>query len=85
MVEETESEFQSTAKSATTILALTNEAIKTLPLVGDVNLFLKGAVSEEEFEAEVEIMIAGICSIFSLSALNRLSVPFFVRSSSIFI
>lgn len=28
-------------------------------MVGDVNLFLKGNPSDEDFEAEVEIMIAG--------------------------
>ncbi|EPS95687.1 hypothetical protein FOMPIDRAFT_1131879 [Fomitopsis schrenkii] len=32
--------------------------LKTLPMVGDVNLFLKGNPSDEDFEAEVEIMIA---------------------------
>ncbi|KAI6037674.1 GNAT domain-containing protein [Pisolithus marmoratus] len=30
----------------------------TFPMVGDVNLFLKGHPSDEDFEAEVEIMIA---------------------------
>lgn len=30
-----------------------------MPMIGDVNLFLKGEQSEEDFEAEVEIMIAG--------------------------
>lgn len=28
-------------------------------MIGDVNLFLKGLPDEEDFEAEVEIMIAG--------------------------
>ena len=30
-----------------------------LVMVGDVNLFLKGTTEDEDFEAEVEIMIAG--------------------------
>lgn len=29
-------------------------------MIGDVNLFLKGLPDEEDFEAEVEIMIAGM-------------------------
>jgi RimJ/RimL family protein N-acetyltransferase len=29
-------------------------------MIGDVNLFLKGLKDEEDFEAEVEIMIAGL-------------------------
>jgi hypothetical protein len=29
-------------------------------MVGDINLFLKGQPEDDEFEAEVEIMIAGI-------------------------
>lgn len=29
-------------------------------MMGDVNLFLKGLPDEEDFEAEVEIMIAGM-------------------------
>lgn len=33
--------------------------ISSMPMIGDVNLFLKGEQSEEDFEAEVEIMIAG--------------------------
>lgn len=28
-------------------------------MVGDVNLFLKGDLCDEDFEAEVEIMVAG--------------------------
>ncbi|KAI0727042.1 acyl-CoA N-acyltransferase [Fomitopsis betulina] len=32
--------------------------LKTLPMVGDVNLFLKGDLCDEDFEAEVEIMVA---------------------------
>ena len=33
-----------------------------LQMIGDANLFLKGTPGEDEFEAEVEIMIAGECS-----------------------
>ncbi|TBU22212.1 GNAT domain-containing protein [Dichomitus squalens] len=32
--------------------------LEGLPMIGDVNLFLKGAPDEEDFEVEVEIMIA---------------------------
>ncbi|TFY68859.1 hypothetical protein EVG20_g3379 [Dentipellis fragilis] len=32
--------------------------IAALPMVGDVNLFLKGAPADDDFEAEVEVMIA---------------------------
>ncbi|PCH33013.1 acyl-CoA N-acyltransferase [Wolfiporia cocos MD-104 SS10] len=32
--------------------------LTTLPMVGDVNLFLKGSKEDDDFEAEVEIMIA---------------------------
>jgi hypothetical protein len=45
----------------------TVEEVKTFPMIGDVNLFLKGTlpwceerIDDEEFEAEVEIMIAGV-------------------------
>jgi len=47
------------------ILALQKEGdITSLPMVGDVNLFLKGHPEDEDFEAEAEIMIAGrlICN-----------------------
>ncbi|KAI8983174.1 acyl-CoA N-acyltransferase [Trametes punicea] len=37
---------------------LTPERLSGLPMIGDVNLFLKGAPDEEDFEVEVEIMIA---------------------------
>ncbi|GBE78730.1 N-acetyltransferase 9-like protein [Sparassis crispa] len=37
---------------------LTSEILTKLPMIGDVNLFLKGLPHEEEFEAEVEVMIA---------------------------
>ncbi len=30
-----------------------------LTMIGDINLFLKGSPNEEDFEVEVEIMIAG--------------------------
>ncbi|KAA1476303.1 hypothetical protein DENSPDRAFT_843215, partial [Dentipellis sp. KUC8613] len=32
--------------------------IASLPMVGDVNLFLKGAPADDDFEAELEVMIA---------------------------
>ncbi|EIW65327.1 acyl-CoA N-acyltransferase [Trametes versicolor FP-101664 SS1] len=34
------------------------ESLRGLPMIGDVNLFLKGTPDEEEFEAEAEIMVA---------------------------
>jgi len=37
------------------------EAVRALPMAGDVNLFMKGSRDEDDFEAEVEIMIAGAC------------------------
>ena len=41
---------------------LTNENIKALPVIGDVNLFLKNPRDDPEFEVESEVMIAGPCS-----------------------
>lgn len=41
------------------ILANGEGDIAALPMVGDVNIFLKGDPSEEDFEAEVGVMIAG--------------------------
>ena len=41
---------------------LTNEDIKALPMIGDVNLFFKNAREDPEFEVECEVMIAGRCS-----------------------
>lgn len=38
---------------------LTPELLAGQPMIGDVNLFLKGSPGDEDFEAEVEIMIAG--------------------------
>jgi len=38
---------------------LATSEIPSLPMVGDVNIFLKGTPGDEEFEAEAEIMIAG--------------------------
>ena len=32
-------------------------------MIGDVNLFMKGAPADEDFEAEAEIMIAGASSL----------------------
>jgi hypothetical protein len=40
-------------------LALSSASMLGLPMVGDVNIFLKGSPSDEDFEVEVEIMIAG--------------------------
>ncbi|KAI0638768.1 acyl-CoA N-acyltransferase [Trametes polyzona] len=34
------------------------ESLRSLPMIGDVNLFLKGAPADEDFEVEAEIMIA---------------------------
>jgi hypothetical protein len=43
------------------ILARENdEDLSANRMVGDINLFLKGRSEDDEFEAEVEIMIAGI-------------------------
>jgi hypothetical protein len=41
---------------------LTNEDIKALPMIGDVNLFFKNPRDDPEFEVECEVMIAGPCS-----------------------
>ncbi|KAH9855741.1 acyl-CoA N-acyltransferase [Lenzites betulinus] len=38
--------------------SVTAESLHALPMIGDVNLFLKGAPDEDDFEAEAEIMIA---------------------------
>ena len=40
---------------------LTNEDIKALPMIGDVNLFFKNPRDDPEFEVECEVMIAGPC------------------------
>ncbi|KAH8982445.1 acyl-CoA N-acyltransferase [Lactarius hatsudake] len=37
---------------------LTNDDIKTLPMIGDVNLFFKHQRDDPEFEVECEVMIA---------------------------
>ncbi|KAI0353208.1 acyl-CoA N-acyltransferase [Trametes cingulata] len=37
---------------------VTPDRLKDLPMIGDVNLFLKGTPEDEDFEVEVEIMIA---------------------------
>jgi len=43
------------------ILARENdESLSANNMAGDINLFLKGRPEDDEFEAEVEIMIAGI-------------------------
>ena len=43
-------------------LQLTNDDIKALPMIGDVNLFFKHQRDDPEFEVECEVMIAGACS-----------------------
>jgi hypothetical protein len=43
-------------------LELTNEDIRALPMIGDVNLFFKNPREDPEFEVECEVMIAGPCS-----------------------
>jgi hypothetical protein len=40
-------------------LELTNEDIRALPMIGDVNLFFKSPREDPEFEVECEVMIAG--------------------------
>lgn len=40
-------------------LKLTNDDIKALPMIGDVNLFFKHQRDDPEFEVECEVMIAG--------------------------
>lgn len=42
------------------ILANGEDDVTSLPMVGDVNIFLKGDPSDEDFEAEVGVMIAGM-------------------------
>ncbi|KAI0293091.1 acyl-CoA N-acyltransferase [Russula brevipes] len=39
-------------------LELTNEDIRALPMIGDVNLFFKNPREDPEFEVECEVMIA---------------------------
>ena len=38
---------------------LATKDIPTLPMVGDVNIFLNGTPGDQAFESEAEIMIAG--------------------------
>ena len=40
-------------------LELTDEDIRALPMIGDVNLFFKNRRGDTEFEVECEVMIAG--------------------------
>ncbi|KAL7285980.1 hypothetical protein ACG7TL_001095 [Trametes sanguinea] len=47
-----------TSLEATEDAMFTPERLSGLPMIGDVNLFFKGAPDEEDFEVEVEIMIA---------------------------
>lgn len=42
------------------ILANGEGDIASLPMIGDVNVFLKGDTSDEDFKAEVGVMIAGM-------------------------
>ncbi|KAI0770939.1 acyl-CoA N-acyltransferase [Trametes elegans] len=44
--------------SASPGATVTPENLRDLPMIGDANLFLKGTPDEDEFECEVEIMIA---------------------------
>ena len=46
----------------------TNEDIKALPRIGDVDLFFKNSREDPEFEVEYEVMIAGRCSTPILSS-----------------
>jgi hypothetical protein len=48
---------------------LANGDILTLPMIGDVNIFLNGTAGDVGFESEVEIMIAGKL------ALRRIPAP----------
>jgi hypothetical protein len=50
------------ARDPASYLPLSQEALLGLPMVGDVNFFLKGSLHDEDFEVEVEIMIAGSSS-----------------------
>ena len=36
-----------------------DNAVRSSTMIGDVNLFLKGVPSDDDFEVEAEIMIAG--------------------------
>lgn len=38
---------------------LATSDIPTLPMIGDVNIFLHGSLGDQDFESEAEIMIAG--------------------------
>jgi len=45
----------------TDLLGITKDEIDSLPMIGDVNMFLKASSDGEyEAEAEVEVMIAGL-------------------------
>jgi hypothetical protein len=41
---------------------LTNDDIRALPMIGDVNLFFKHQRDDPEFEVECEVMMAGAYS-----------------------
>ena len=59
---------------------LVTSDIPTLPMIGDVNIFLKGAPEDEDFEAEAEIMIAGESTLRNIYIPLLFPLPF--RSSS---
>jgi hypothetical protein len=56
-----------------TNLELTNEDIRALPMIGDVNLFFKNSREGPEFEVECEVMIAGSCSAWPDFYVSRLT------------
>ena len=47
-------------------MELTAETALAAPMVGDVNLFLKGMPGDEDFEVEIEVMIAGLLPLLRL-------------------
>lgn len=62
-------------QTGSSTISMMNPAIEGLPMIGDVNIFLKGTIptgsphdkkldedQDEDFEAEVEVMIAGALS-----------------------
>jgi hypothetical protein len=63
----------STVELTFIILARTSEGelatddIPTLPMIGDVNIFLKGTPGDLDFESEAEIMIAGELTLRTIS------------------
>jgi hypothetical protein len=53
---------------------LATSDIPTLPMIGDVNIFLNGTPGDQDFEAEAEIMIAGELT------LRNIYLPLLLRS-----